>query len=339
MSVTLVTGAAGHLGANLVRALLREGRRVRALVRSDARALEGLELELVHGDVTAPDTLTPAMRHVDVVFHLAGLITLRGDDDERATAVNVDGVRHVARAALDAGVRRFIHFSSVEAEDTASDGEPTPTGHERPSSPFGAYGRSKAQGDAVVASFVARGLPAITLRPSGVLGPFDFKPSLMGRFLIGLHQRRFPVLVAGAFDWVDARDVAETAVRAERAGPIGERYLVTGTWASLTELARAAGEVAGFHPPTRVVPSWLARLGAHLIEAGSAIVGAEPLWTPGALARVAGGAPFDGARARAELGHRARPLRETLRDAYAWYRSVGMLPAPSDHRDDAHDDL
>lgn len=336
VSVTLVTGAAGHLGANIVRALVRAGRRVRALVHTDARALEGLPVERVHGDVTVPDTVSSAMQQVGVVYHLAGLITLRSDDDERAQAVNVDGVAHVARAALDARVRRFIHFSSVEADLTHD--QPVTAGRAPTTSPYGAYGRSKAKGDEVVATLVANGLPAITLRPTGVLGPFDVKPSLMGRFLLGLAHGRFPWLVQGGFDWVDARDVAETAVRAETSGRIGERYLVTGTWASLLELARGAGEVGGFAPPTRVVPMWLARVGAHLVEAGSAVVGRTPLWTPGALARVAGRARFDGAQAKAELGHHARPLDETLRDTFAWYRTVGMLPVATPTGPHAHHD-
>lgn len=326
MTLTLVTGAAGHIGANLVRALLERGRRVRALVRTDTRALDGLDVEQVRGDVAVPESLEAALRGVDVVHHLAATISIRGDRDHHVAATNVEGVRNMARAALRQGVRRFVHYSSVHAFDTRQADALITEESARADASEAAYGRTKWAGERALAEVVAQGLPALTLMPSGVLGPFDFKPSLMGRFLLELHARRIPCLVEGGFDWVDVRDVVATALRAEEAGRVGDCYLVTGRWAAVAELARLAERCTGVPAPPLSLPMGLARAGVRVVDVVSGIVGAEPLWTSESLATLAGAQHFDAAKARAELGHVARPLEETVADSYAWFRSVGMLP-------------
>ena len=326
MTLTLVTGAAGHIGANLVRALLERGRRVRALVRSDTRALAGLDVEQVRGDVAAPESLAPALRGVDVVHHLAGVISIQGDRDHHVAATNVEGVRNVARAALHQGVRRFVHYSSVHAFDTRHAHALITEESSRADASEAAYGRTKWAGERALAEVVAQGLPALTLMPSGVLGPFDFKPSLMGRFLLDLHDRRIPCLVQGGFDWVDVRDVVSTALRAEEAGRVGDCYLVTGRFASVVELARLAERCTGVAAPSLSLPMGLARAGVRVADGVSGILGSQPLWTSESLAVLAGAQRFDAKKARAELGHGSRPLEETVADSYAWFRSAGMLP-------------
>lgn len=324
MSVTLVTGAAGHIGANLVRELLHRGRKVRALVHRDTRALDGLDLELVHGDVSRPETLAEVLRGVDVVHHLAAVISIGGDRDRRVHHTNVLGVRHVAAAARAAGVRRLVHYSSVHAFDSRRSDAVISEGSARASVDEAAYGQSKWAGEQALGEEVARGLPAVTLMPSGVLGPFDFKPSLMGRFLLDLRARRFPCLVNGGFDWVDVRDVVRSALAAEERGRVGECYLLPGTWASVPELARLAAAATGVPAPRLAVPLWLARVGAQVVEAQARLRGTEPLWTRESMAALGGASRFDGAKARAELEHRARPLEETVRDTYAWFAAAGM---------------
>ena len=111
----LVTGAAGHLGANLVRALLAQGRSVRALVYRDRRALEGLELEIFQGDVSNPASMEEACAGCEIVYHLAVFISLRDEDWPRMKAINVEGTRNVVEACLKQGVRRLVHVSSVHA--------------------------------------------------------------------------------------------------------------------------------------------------------------------------------------------------------------------------------
>lgn len=323
----LVTGATGHIGAQLVRALLEDGRRVRALVRQDRRALAGLPVETVPGDVRDPDSIRRALDGVEVVYHLAALISLTGGQGGRVHAVNVAGTRAVVEGCLARGALRLIHFSSIHAlsqfprDETLDERRAAADPRRAP-----AYDRSKAAGEREVAAGAARGLVATTLLPTAVLGPFDFKPSRMGRVLIDLARGRFPALVQGGFDWVDGRDVARAALAAERRGRPGERYLLSGTYLPLAGLAALVAELSGVPAPRLVVPQWLARPAAPAAAAWARLTGDEPRFTPDSLLALRTGHPrIDHGKAAAELGFRPRPLRETVRDTLDWFAAEGRL--------------
>src|SRR5688572_24246187 len=118
----VVTGASGHLGTNLVRALLAEGRTVRAVDMRRGPGLDGLDVEFTSADVVDEESMRAALAGAEVVFHLAARISIAGDPDGSVWRVNVDGVRVTASAALAAGVRRFVHCSSLHAFDMTVDG-------------------------------------------------------------------------------------------------------------------------------------------------------------------------------------------------------------------------
>ncbi|MBP1611353.1 MAG: hypothetical protein H6Q01_16 [Acidobacteria bacterium] len=323
----LVTGATGHVGAQLVRALLDDGRRVRALVRRDRRAIDGLPVETVTGDVRDPTSILRALDGVEVVYHLAALISLTGEQGGRVHAVNVAGTRAVVEGCLARGVSRLVHFSSIHALSQIPRGEalderrPAADARRAP-----AYDRSKAAGEREVAAGVARGLSATIVLPTAVLGPFDFKPSRMGRVLLDLARGRLPALVDGAFDWVDGRDVARAAIAAERVGRPGERYLLSGTFLPLADLAALVARFSGAPAPRVVVPQWLARPIAPVAAAWARLTGSEPRFTPDSLLALRTGHPrIDHGKAAAELGYRPRPLRETVRDALSWFAAEGRL--------------
>jgi dihydroflavonol-4-reductase len=317
---THVTGASGHLGANLVRELLRCNEPARALVHRDTLGIDGLDVEIVRGDLGDLDSLRAAMAGVDIVYNLAGVISIDGDRHGRVRAVNVDGARNVAQAALECGVRRLVHCSSIHAFDP-SDGEGTldeswprvadPSGHS-------AYDRSKASGEREVRRFIERGLDAVIVHPTGCIGPFDFQPSRMGRVLIDVQRRRLPSLIPGGFSWVDARDVAQGAIAAGRRGRCGESYLLAGHWLDVSELVTLAAQVAGVRPPAITTPMWLARLGAPFVTMVGRMLGREPLYTAEALRALREFRPVSHAKAARELDYEPRPLRETLVDYYGW---------------------
>ncbi len=186
--MTAVTGATGHVGASLVRALLDDGRTVRAINRQPGAALAGRDVEFVVADVLEPDELQRAFEGVDVVYHLAALIAISGDPDGRVRATNVDGVRNAATAALDAGVRRFVHCSSIHAFDLERPGVITETSARAVHPHLPAYDRSKAAGEVELLEVVDQGLDAVITNPSGVLGPNDFSPSRMGAVFLALAR-------------------------------------------------------------------------------------------------------------------------------------------------------
>ena len=196
-----------------------------------------------------------------------------------------------------------MHFSSIHAFSQDSSGatldetRAPPDAHRVP-----AYDRSKAEAKRVVIDGLRRGLDAVIVNPTAVLGPFDFKPSAMGRVLLDLAHRRLPALVRGGFDWVDARDVATGALAAAEKGRSGERYLLSGEWLSIRDLAEIVEIVTGVSPPRFVAPMWAARIGAPFVAAWSKMLKTEPLFTSESLRALRGARRISHAKASAELG-------------------------------------
>ena len=206
----LVTGATGHIGNVLVRELLARDEQVRALVLpgESCDSLSGLPIEMVVGNILDPETLDRWMRGVNVVYHLAGIISILPGDEEIMHRVNVEGARNVARAALRAKVKRMVHTASVHAFRREPCGvtmdERTPLALEGNA---GAYDRTKAEGVQAVLEVFSEGLDAVIVHPSGVIGPHDYFGSEMGELVKNFAGSRLHFIVNGAYDFVDVRDV------------------------------------------------------------------------------------------------------------------------------------
>jgi len=306
------------VGANLVRALLERGRDVRALVRRDDVSLAGLPIEQVRGDVRDADSLRPAFEGVEIVYHLAAKISIDGGHGGLVWATNVDGVRNVADAALDAGVKRLVHFCSIHAFEQQPADQMLDEARERVSGRRPAYDRSKAAGEAVMREAVDRGLDVVIVYPTAVIGPHDYGPSRMGHIFLNLYYRKLPSLIEGGFNWVDVRDVVAGAMAAEERGRTGEGYLLSGHWLSVRDVADIAAQITGVPPPRLTSPMWLARVGAPFAEAYSKVFGGEPLYTREALLALRANRCITYEKAARELGYTARPTPETVRTIYEW---------------------
>jgi dihydroflavonol-4-reductase len=326
----LVTGATGHVGANMVRELLRRGLAVRVLVRDRGaadppRALAGLDVEQVRGDVTDRASITRAMAGVATVYHLAAMISILGDKRGAVGATNIEGARNVARAAREAGVARMVHMSSCHAFDLdwgpAAIHEQAPRPKRR--DPY--YNRSKAAGEAAVREEIAAGLDAVIVNPTGVIGPNDFGPSRMGRLFLAFARGQVPAGIDGGFDFVDVRDLVATTIAAGERGRTGENYLVGGSYVRVPQLLGIAATVLGTRKAPRLAcPMWLARLGGPPLDLFGTLTGIEPLFTSESLHALRAG-KIDSSRAKAELGHAPRPLTETIRDVYRDFERDGRL--------------
>jgi dihydroflavonol-4-reductase len=281
---TVVTGGAGHIGGALVRALLASGRSVRAVVHRDRRALEGLDVETVRGDVLDPASLRQAFDGADAVYHAAGHVSILMNEGPLLEAVNVRGTRNVVEACLDCGVCRLVHFSSIHALDLGRRDAPVDESWASVrASSYLPYDRSKAEGEQEVRAGIQRGLDAVILNPTAVIGPLDYRPSHMGQVLLALAHGKLPALVEGGFDWVDVRDVAEGAVLAELHGEAGARYILSGHWISVRDVAQAVTSVTGVRTPRLVCPMPVARIGAPIATALARLAGKRPLYTRAAL--------------------------------------------------------
>ena len=324
----VITGITGHIGRMLARTLAaRDGpENLRALVHRNRAFPEALGIETVAGDVRDRASLDRAFAGADVVYHLAALIALERRRARDVRAVNAAGARNVVDAALGCGVRRLIHFSSIHAFDQYpldevldEDRALVPDDYRHP------YDASKAAGVRAVRGGVERGLDAVILCPTGVIGPDDAEPSLMGQLFVALGRGALPVTAIG-YDWVDVRDVSAAAVAAETRGRSGDAFILAGSRRTIPELARIAGQVAGVPRPPLEAPLPLALAWAPVQARWDRIRGRRPLYSPESLAAATGGnRRICSARARRELGFRTRPVEESVRDLYRWFRDNGYL--------------
>jgi len=316
-----VTGATGHLGNVLIRELLRRGKHVRALVLPDdeGRSLAGLPVEICRGDVTRPETLRQAFRGADIVFHLAGVVSISSIQAAAVRAVNVKGTHNVLAACLEAGVGRLVYTSSVHALT-----EPPPGGvlDERagfdPARAVGEYGKAKAEASAAVAEASRNGLDAVLVLPTAVLGPFDYRLSEMGELIRMFAQGKLPAVVDGGYDFVDVRDVARGHLLAAERGRRGESYLLSGGRLSVREVMRVLGEEADKRPPRVVLPLPVAAAIARLAPAWERLTGRRALLTPYAVHTISARFRISDEKARRELGFTSMTVERSLRDAWRW---------------------
>jgi dihydroflavonol-4-reductase len=319
-----VTGATGHLGVHLVRTLLDRGQAVRALVYDAPEVIGGLDVETVAGSTTDGGSLRRLMRDVETVYHLAGVISIDGGLGGRVAAVNVGGTRNAVVAAAEAGVQRFVHVGSIHAFDLSRRQGPIDETSPRVGARHPAYDRSKNDGEREVRRGMDQRLDAVIVNPTGVLGPLDYRPSLMGRSLLDLFHRRLPALIEGGFDWVDVRDVANGVVAAGERGRSGENYILSGRWCSVAEIAAAAAGVTGVAAPRFTVSTRFARRCLPVLRVVGRFSKLPPV-TAESLAALDANPDISSAKARAELGFSARPPAVSIADAYACFRERGLI--------------
>jgi dihydroflavonol-4-reductase len=325
--VAVVTGANGHVGVNLVASLREAGREVVAVDLREPTELLRLGATWVPADVRDEDAMRAVLTGAEVVFHLAAVISVVGPMGGLVESVNVAGVGVTARAALAAGVPRFVHCSSVHAFDLEAC-EGTDVTEESPRSlraGLPAYDRSKAAGEARLQRVVADGLDAVVLNPTGILGPRDPGPSRMGAVLLAAARGTLPATVRGSFDWVDVRDVVAALLAAEHAGERGANYLVGGRSASAAELASLAASATGRRAPLVDLPMAFARVWTPLATALARRSLNPLLYTQESLHALQTHPTVDHRRAATALGHEPRALEDTVDDLVRSFVDRGLV--------------
>jgi len=317
-----VTGASGHIGANLVRELLGRGYEVVALVRNSHLALDGLDIERVHGDILDVQSLRRAFKGAEHVYHLAALISILPGNREKLERVNVQGTQNVIQACLEEGVETLVHFSSIHALDQEPLDQPVTEDNalaREHSVHVADYDRSKAAADRLVREMDGASLSTRIIYPTAVFGPNDFKLSLFGQVLGKLARGELPALVAGGFDWVDARDVAWGAVEAAERGANGDRFMLSGHYRGMPEVAAVVAALSGVRAPRFTCPLWLAGLFAPLMTGWARVAGETPLYTRDSLAALKANKVMSHERASRELAYSPRPFRESRADTLNFY--------------------
>ena len=326
----LVTGGTGFVGANVVRELLRDGRAVRVLARpgGDRRALAGLDVEIVEGDLLDPPSLARAVKGVATVFHVAADYRLWARDPAVIYRANVEGTRALLAACAEAGTGRVVYTSSVGALGIPPDG--TPGSETTPvalADMVGPYKRSKFMAEQVVLEFARAGLPVVIVNPSAPIGPWDVKPTPTGQMIVdALHGRLFATVDTG-LNIVHVRDVARGHLLAETRGQPGEKYILGHADGNLT-LAAIVGVVAdiGGGRGARVrVPYAVAWLAAACSEGFARVTGGVPRVPLDAVRMSRKRMYFSSDRAIRELGLPQTDIREAVRDAVEWFSEHGYV--------------
>jgi dihydroflavonol-4-reductase len=318
----LVTGATGHIGNVLIRKLLDKGKKVRALVwrGEDTIPIRDLDVEQVEGDVLDIDSLKQALRGVDSVYHLAGIISIMPGKNPFVWKVNVDGTRNIVQAAVGAGVKRLVYTSSIHALAHAPHGIKMDESLGFDSdNPYGEYDRSKATASLAVQQAVAEGLDAVIVCPTGVIGPYDFRQSEMGEVIRGATEAKPMFYVEGAYDFVDVRDVAEGMILAEEKGRTGESYLLSGQKLSVRDLIESVRKVTGKTFASIKIPLRLAELVSRFTPLYYRLAKTKPRITPYSLEVLQSNSNISHAKATRELGYRPRPLYVTMADTVRWF--------------------
>lgn len=333
-----VTGATGLLGNNLVRALREQGVQVKALVRSTTKGIQQFKgqegIELVQGDMNHVAAFATALRGCDVVFHTAAFFRENykgGTHWDELKRINVDGTQRLLELAYAGGVRNFVQTSSI----AVLNGEPgslIDETHSRALEDADDYYRSKILADKVVLDFLDKhpDMQASFVLPGWMWGPADIGPTSSGQLALDLVHGKLPGLVPGSFSVVDARDVAQAHIAAARQGRRGERYLAAGRHMTMRELVPLLGQVAGVKVPSRALPVPLLFALAGVQEVYARLSGKPillSLSTVRLMLREADRTHFNPAKSEQELGLRFRPVADTLKDTFDWYRRHGWLPA------------
>ena len=324
----VVTGAAGYIGNVLIRELLWRGKEVRAFVRctSDVSSLEGLEVEKVIGDIHDLDSLTNAFRGADIVYHLAGIISIMPGNRALIHNINLEGTRNVITACLKCGVKRLVYTSSIHALKEPPMG--TIIDESMPFDPNcnrGEYDRSKALASLEVIEAAKDGLDSVVVCPTGVVGPYDFRGSLITRTFIDFARGKMKITTNGAYDFVDVRDVAIGHIQAAERGKTGQYYILSGQRVTMNEMMSMLNEVSGIQPPKYKVPTWLVKTAGIFTPVYYKLANKTPRFTYYSVNTLLSNSYISHEKASRELGYNPRPIKKSIEDTFKWFRENKIL--------------
>lgn len=319
-----LTGGTGHIGNVLLRELLARGENVRVLVlpNEDLTPFKGLQVETCNGDVRDIESLIRTFTGVKIVYHLASIISILPGKDTLLHSINVEGTKNVVEACLKTGIKRMVYTSSIHAIKEPPYGTTIDESHPYdPESVLGSYAKSKALATLEVFKGIERGLNAVIVCPTGVIGPYDFKTSEMGQLFRDYMDKKLKMYIDGAYDFVDVRDVARGLILAGEKGQCGESYILSGHRITIRDLLSNLQKLTGIKAPSYKAPIWLARLLGMLATPYYYLIKTRPLFTAYSVDVLKSNSFVSSEKASRKLGYSARPIIESIADTIAWIKA------------------
>jgi len=332
-----VTGATGHLGANLVRRLVADGKDVRVFLQKGAstEAIDGLPVEKTFGDLRDIDSLERAMMGCKQAYHAAVMLSTivpTPELEREIFEVNVVGTQNLLRVALHLGYERVVVTGSYSAVGYPKESSKAPGDETMSFYPFDdvlPYARTKQQVEHECLKACVEGLDVVVATSCAILGPSDFTPSRMGRTLIDHAHGKLHAYIPGGFEFVSYRDIVEGHLLAMARGRAGQKYVFSTQFLSLDDIMDIFEEVTGRPRPRLKLPAD--------VMAGVAVVSSffynnfspttPQRFTPAAVRILKQQRHADTSKARAELGYEPTSIRKAVHEAYADFARRGLVPA------------
>lgn len=324
---TLVTGATGLVGGNIVHKLVSRGEDVRVLIRktSNTKAIDGLKLERAIGDIRDPESVRKAMQGVGRVYHSAASVTMWSPDMEAMRAINVTGTVNVLQAAMDAGVERVVHVSTVDALGLRDKDNPADETVEFNTGHMGVgYMITKHEAQQRVLEFVEKGLDVVITNPTYMLGPYDTRPS-SGQMILEVSRGLVKGYPGGGNNFVDVEDVVDAMIAAMDKGRKGELYILGNENLTYKDMLTRIANIVGAKPPSFRIPYPIAMIGGAVMSAFGKITGKqmEVNLKSARLGYVYH--YFDPSKARRELGLKEAPIEAAIEKACKWFKDNGYI--------------
>ncbi|HWT49756.1 MAG TPA: NAD-dependent epimerase/dehydratase family protein [Mycobacterium sp.] len=321
----LVIGASGFLGSHVTRQLVAAGDDVRVMVRrtSSTKGIDDLDVERCYGDVFDDAALRAAMAGCDVVYYCVVDARMWLRDPAPLFRTNVEGLRHVLDAALDADLKKFV-YTSTTGTLAISGTKPVTEDDPHNWNQGGAYIEARVAGENLLMSYAHdKGLPAVAMCISTTYGPGDWAPTPHGSLLALVATGRFPFYFGYSAEVVGIEDAARAMLLAAERGRNGERYIISDRYMSIRELHEIAATAVGRRPPRIGIPMRVLRVGARVNDVLARLLSRDLPFAYVGMRMAELMSPVDHSKAQRELGWTPEPVEDSIHKAAVFFASRG----------------
>jgi dihydroflavonol-4-reductase len=320
----LVIGASGFLGSHVTRQLVAAGEDVRVLIRptSSTRGIDGLDVEIGHGDIFDEDAVRSAMSGCDVVYYCVVDARAWLRDPTPLYRTNVEGLRHVLDVAVDAGLERFVFTSSIGTIGRVEHGLADERTAHNWLEAGGGYIRSRVQAENLVLAYHRdKGLPAVAMCVANTYGSGDWQPTPHGGLVAAAVRGKLPFYISGAqAEVVGIDDAARALILAGERGRPGERYIVSERFMSAHEIYHAACSAVDVAPPKYGVPLAVMSALGRVSQFVARLRRRDTALTVLSMRLLHIMSPMSHDKAVRELGWAPKPTTDALAEAAASFR-------------------